>query len=109
MRIPKRVDAAWDWAERHGRALALGILLVVAVVGALLMPAVGTLAVGMLVGGFAVHRRLTRRLARLRADNDQLLRDNGALHHRIALLERGIKQEASLSTQVLPAIPEADD
>ncbi|GAA3241008.1 hypothetical protein [Actinocorallia longicatena] len=109
MRIPKRVDAAWDWAERHGRALTLGILVVVAVVGALVMPTLGALAVGLLIGGVVVYRRLARRIERLRADNDQLLRDNGNVHHQLALMRRGVKQESSLSTQVLPYIPDSEE
>lgn len=105
MRIPKRVDAAWDWAERHGRALSAGTILLIIAVGALWLPALGALVAGMVVGGALVRWRTRRRLARLTADNDQLLRQNGALRHKIALLERGVREQESVTTQRLPSIP----
>ncbi|WP_106400404.1 hypothetical protein [Actinocorallia populi] len=105
MRIPKRVNAAWDWAERHGRALSAGTILLIITVGALWLPALGALVAGMVVGGVLVHRRMRRRLGRLQADNDQLLRQTGALRHKIALLEQGVRRESSVTTQRLPFIP----
>ncbi|GAA2731767.1 hypothetical protein [Actinocorallia aurantiaca] len=105
MRIPKRVNAVWDWAEQHGRALSAGTILLIVVVGALWLPALGALVAGMVVGGEAVRRRSRRRLERLQSDNDQLLRQNGALRHKVALLEQGIREQASLTTQRLPVIP----
>lgn len=109
MRIPKRVDAAWDWAERHGRALFAGTVLLLITVGALWLPALGALVAGLVVGGALARWRSVKGLARLRADNDELLRQNGALTHRIALLEQGVKEQASLTTQRLPFIPEPDE
>lgn len=105
MRIPKRVNAAWDWAEEHGRALSAGTILLIIVVGALWLPALGALVAGMVVGGVLVHWRTRKRLDGLRADNDQLLRQTGALRHRITLLEQGVREQASLTTQRLPFIP----
>jgi len=105
VRIPKRVNAVWDWAEQHGRALSAGTILLIVVVGALWLPALGALVAGMVVGGEAVRRRSRRRLERLQSDNDQLLRQNGALRHKVALLEQGIREQASLTTQRLPVIP----
>lgn len=107
MRIPKRVNAVWDWAEEHGRALSAGTILLIIAVGALWLPALGALVAGAVVGGVLTHWRLKRRLERLRADNDQLLRQTGALRHRITLLEQGVREQASLTTQRLPFIPGA--
>ncbi|MCD0449568.1 hypothetical protein LO762_10240 [Actinocorallia sp. API 0066] len=109
VRIPRSVDRAWDRAERHGRALGAVVLLLVAGAGALWLPALGALAVGILLGAAAALWRTARRLAALRADNDELLRENGALHHRVAALERGIREHGSVETQVLPFIPSEDD
>lgn len=108
MRIPKHVNATWDWAERHGRVLGLTTMLVLTVVGALLLPALGALAAGILVGAVVMHRRMTRRLVRAKAENDELLRENGALAHEVTLLRKGILAEQSLATQQLPFIPESD-
>ncbi|MEO3788316.1 hypothetical protein ABGB12_33735 [Actinocorallia sp. B10E7] len=105
MRIPKRVNAVWDWAEQHGRALSAGTVLLLIVAGALWLPALGALVVGTVVGGVLVRGRSKKELVRLRLDNDQLLRQNGALHHKIALLEQGVRERSSLTTQQLPFIP----
>ncbi|MDX6741300.1 hypothetical protein [Actinocorallia sp. A-T 12471] len=109
VRIPKSVDRAWDWAERHGKALAAVLLLLVAGAGALLLPALGALAAGILIGAVVTLWRTRRSVAALRADNDQLLRDNGALRHALAAVEHGVRKQGSVDTQVLPFIPSEDD
>ncbi|WP_148086135.1 hypothetical protein [Actinocorallia herbida] len=109
MRIPKSVDKAWDWAERRGKVLGAVLLLLVAGVGALWLPALGALAVGILVGALVALWRTRRTVASLRADNDQLLRENGAMRHALAALEHGVRRQGSVETQVLPFIPAEED
>ncbi|GAB2837497.1 hypothetical protein GCM10022221_41100 [Actinocorallia aurea] len=109
VRIPKSVDKAWDWTERNGKAVGTVVLLIVAGAGALWMPALGALAAGILVGAVAVLWRTRRRVAALRADNDQLLRENGAMKHALAALEHGVRRQGSVETQVLPFIPAEED
>lgn len=113
MRIPKRVNAVLDWMEQHFVALGVVVTLVVVALVATLAPvAVGFPAAGLIlgaaVGGFLVHIRMSRRLARARADNDNLLRENGALRHRNTVLASGVITREAQETQALVAIPEDD-
>ncbi|WP_157431956.1 hypothetical protein [Actinomadura hibisca] len=113
MRIPKRVNAVLDWAERNFGALAMVVALVVAAVAVLAAPpAVGYPAaafiLGLAVGGFVSHLRMAKRVARARAEIDDLLRQNGALRHRNTVLASGVITRESQTTQALLAIPEDD-
>ncbi|WP_149262457.1 hypothetical protein [Actinomadura sp. K4S16] len=113
MRIPKRVNTVLDWVEEHLLALAVVVaLVVVALVATLAPPAVGLPVAGFVLGaaagGLLVHVRLSRRIARARSDNDNLLRENGALRHRNTVLASGVITREAQETQALVAIPEDD-
>ncbi|WP_067798666.1 hypothetical protein [Actinomadura formosensis] len=113
MRIPKRVNAVLDWMEQHFVALGVVVTLVVVALVATLAPTavgfpVAGFILGVAVGGFLVHIRMSRRLARARADNDNLLRENGALRHRNTVLASGVITREAQETQALVAIPEDD-
>ncbi|WP_067452729.1 hypothetical protein [Actinomadura macra] len=114
MRIPKRVNAVLDWMEKHFVALAVVVALVaVALVATLAPPIVGLpvagFILGLAAGGFLVHVRMSRRVARVRADVDDLLRENGALRHRNTVLASGVITREAQETQALVAIPEDED
>ncbi|QKW38571.1 hypothetical protein HUT06_34925 [Actinomadura sp. NAK00032] len=113
MRIPKRVNTVLDWMEEHFVALAVVVALVaVALVATLAPPAVGLPVAGFILGaaagGFLVHVRLSRRIARARSDVDNLLRENGMLRHRNNVLASGVITRESVETQALVSIPEDD-
>jgi hypothetical protein len=113
VRIPKRVNAVLDWMEQHYLALAAVLaLVVVALVATLAPPSVGFPAAGFVLGvaagGLLVHVRLSRRIARGRADVDNLLRENGALRHRNTVLASGVITREAQETQALVSIPEDD-
>ncbi|MFB4306506.1 hypothetical protein [Actinomadura sp. GTD37] len=113
MRIPKRVNTVLDWMEQHFVALAAVVALVVVAVVATFAPAavglpVAGFVLGTALGGFLVHLRLSRRIARARADVDNLLRENGALRHRNNVLASGVITRESQETQALVSIPEDD-
>ncbi|MBW8486645.1 hypothetical protein [Actinomadura parmotrematis] len=113
MRIPKPVNAALDWAEGHRKALAAVVALILAAAAVLgAPPAVGypvaAFIVGLAAGGFWVHVRMARRVARVRAEVDDLLRQNGALRHRNNVLASGVITRESQATQALLSIPEGD-
>ncbi|MDL4819002.1 hypothetical protein [Actinomadura opuntiae] len=114
MRIPKRVNAVLDRMEKHFGALAVVVaLLVVALVATFAPPLVGLpvagFVIGLAVGGFVVHVRQSRRIARARAEVDDLLRENGALRHRNTVLASGVISRGAQETQALVAIPEDDE
>ncbi|MFG2016284.1 hypothetical protein [Actinomadura geliboluensis] len=113
MRIPKRVNTVLDWMEEHFVALAVVVALVaVALVATLAPTAVGLPVSGFILGaaagGFLVHVRLSRRIARARSDVDNLLRENGMLRHRNNVLASGVITRESVETQALVSIPEDD-
>ncbi|MGK5550938.1 hypothetical protein ACSNOI_04930 [Actinomadura kijaniata] len=113
MRIPKRVNTVLDWAEAHLGALAIVVgLALVAAATLTLPPAVGfpiaALIVGLAVGGFVDNLRMAKRVARQRAEIDDLLRQNGALRHRNTVLSSGVITRESQTTQALLMIPEDD-
>ncbi|MEV4255663.1 hypothetical protein AB0J52_21110 [Spirillospora sp. NPDC049652] len=114
MRIPKPVNAALDWAEQHFGAVAAVVAMVVAAGAALALPhslgaPVAALVLGLAVGGFVVYARMARRLARARRENDDLLRENGALRHRNTILASGVITRESQTTQALLMIPDDED
>ncbi|RSN69982.1 hypothetical protein [Actinomadura sp. WAC 06369] len=118
MRIPKRVNAVLDWMEQHTRALAVVFVLVVlvavlvALVTALVPPAVGLPVAGFVLGasagGYMMHARMARRVARVRREADDLLRENGALRHRYNVLASGVITREAQETQAIVPIPEDD-
>ncbi|MFD0901389.1 hypothetical protein [Actinomadura sediminis] len=118
MRIPKRVNAVLDWMEQHSRALAVVFVLVVlvivlvALVTALVPPAVGLPIAGFVLGasagGYMMHARMARRVARVRREVDDLLRENGALRHRYNVLASGVITREAQETQAIVPIPEDD-
>lgn len=109
MRIPKRVNAAWDWAEGHKRATAFVALLLAVSVGTLWALPLATFALGLAIGGLLVHRRLTARIERLRGERDDVLRENGRLRHRATVLASGVVEAEALMTQQLITIPEESE
>jgi hypothetical protein len=111
VRIPKPVNAALDWAEKHLGALGVVVTLVLAAGAALLLPhdfgfPIAGLVLGLAFGGFASHVRMAKRVARVRAEVDDLLRENGALRHRNTVLASGVITRESQTTQAFVAIPE---
>lgn len=111
MRIPRRLNAALDRAAGNIRVILVVLPLVVAAIVVLWMPALAALAVGVGVGGVVVHIRMSAKVARLRAEADDLLRENGALRHEKTVIAKTTAREAvseSVLTQKLPSIPEGD-
>ncbi|TYK52896.1 hypothetical protein [Actinomadura decatromicini] len=113
MRIPKRVNAVLDWMEHRYPALGAVVALIAVALAATVAPrAVGFPVAGFILGvaagGFAVHVRMSRRVARARADVDNLLRENGALRHRNTVLASGVITREAQETQALMSIPEDD-
>lgn len=106
MKIPRRLNAVLDWASGNARVLLIVLPLAVAVVAVLWIPAVAAFAVGIGVGGVAVHIRMSTRVARLRAEADDLLRENGALRHQKTVIAKASVTSESVLTQKLPSIPE---
>lgn len=109
MRIPKRVNAAWDWAEDHGRVMALIVLLPILAVGALWSPVLAAFALGAVGGGAVTYTRLSKRITRLRGEVDDLLRECGRLRHRNNVLASGVVQAETMVTQKLLSIPELQE
>ena len=108
MRIPRRVNALLDWAAHNARVILVVLPLAVAAIAVLWMPALAAFAVGVGAGGVAVHFRMTAKVARLRAEADDLLRENGALRHEKTVIAKANVSSVSVLTQKLPSIPEQD-
>jgi hypothetical protein len=106
VKIPRRINAVLDWAAGNARAVLIIVPLAVAAVAVLWIPAVAAFAVGVGVGGVAIHIRMSSRMARLRAEADDLLRENGALRHQKTVIAKGTGTSESVLTQKLPSIPE---
>lgn len=111
MRIPKRVNAVLDWTEQHFGALAVVVMLVAVALVMLLAPfrvgiPVAAFILGLAFGGFLVHLRMSRRVARARREADDLLRENGALRHRNTVLASGVITREAQETQALVSIPD---
>lgn len=105
MRIPRSVNAALDWAAGNTRLVLIVLLLVVAAVALVWLPALAAFAVGAGLGGVAVHVRMGARVERLRAEADDLLRENGALRHEKNVMAKARAESRSVLTQKLPSIP----
>jgi len=106
VRIPKRVNAVLDRVEQHLGALAAVVALAAAAAAAMWIPVLSGFILGLAVGGFLVHLRTAKRITRLRRENDDLLRENGALRHRNTVLASGIITKEAQVTQALLQIPE---
>jgi hypothetical protein len=109
VKIPKRVNNALDWAEDNIRVIMIVVALVIVSATALWLPAIAAFVAGALVGGVAVRWRMARRLARLRADADDLLRENGALRHQKTMLSQGVIASSGQLTQRLPVIRSVEE
>ncbi|GAA2111845.1 hypothetical protein [Actinomadura alba] len=106
MKIPKPVNAAWDWVEGHIRPIALVVVLFIAAGTVLWIPQIAAFVVGVAIGGLVVQMRMAKRLTRLRAEADDLLRENGSLRHEKTVLASGVISSQALLTQRLPVIPD---
>jgi hypothetical protein len=106
LRIPKRVDTAWDWLERHGRVTVIAMALGSASVAAVFLPALAALIAGLVIGGMAVQIRMGRRVARLRAEIDDLLRETGSLRHQKNVRDSRAIEAQTKITEKLIIIPE---
>lgn len=109
MKIPKVINVALDWVGAHARVVLIVLPLAVAALAVAWLPALAAFAVGVGVGGVAVHGRMTKRVVRLRAEADDLLRENGALRHEKNVMARSAITSGSVLTQKLPSIPLEDD
>jgi hypothetical protein len=111
VRIPRRLNAILDWAAGNIRVILVVLPLAVGAVVVMWMPALAAFAVGVGVGGVVVHVRMSAKVARLRAEADDLLRETGALRHEKTVIAKAGARAAtseSVLTQKLPSIPEAD-
>lgn len=105
MRIPKRVNDAWDWAEKHRRGLTATATLILAAVLAVFLPVFAVLLLGLVAGAVIVYLRMSARQRRLHAEIDELLRQNGALRHQRTVLASGLITAEERPTQALMVIP----
>lgn len=109
MRIPKRLNAMLDRLAGRTPVISIVVVLLIAAITAPWLPALAAFVAGVGVGGVAVHVRMSARVARLRAEADDLLRENGALRHENAVIARVGAATGSEVTHQLPAIPQQDD
>ncbi|MCW2902161.1 MAG: hypothetical protein JWO67_4426 [Streptosporangiaceae bacterium] len=104
MKIPKHVNTVWDWVDDHIRLLAIIVALAAAAAAGLWLPILSAFVLGAALGGLAIHSRMSRRTTRLRAEVDDLLRENGSLRHENNMLIGGVISAQMLVTQRLPVI-----
>ncbi len=109
MRIPQRLNAILDRTSGTAQIILLVLPLAVAAATAPWIPALATFALGVGIGGFAVHVRLSAKVARLRAEADDLLRENGTLRHEKTLIAKTAVASESVLTQKLPSISYQND
>jgi NAD(P)-dependent dehydrogenase (short-subunit alcohol dehydrogenase family) len=107
VKIPKHVNTVWDWVDAHIRLLILVATLAIVAVAGLWIPLLSVFVLGAIAGGLAVQSRIARRVTRLRAEVDELLRENGALRHEKTMLSSHVITSGTLLTQRLPVIREA--
>jgi hypothetical protein len=105
VKIPKRVNTAWDWAEKHFKVLAVIVVVLAAAGAGLILPALAALLLGVVAGAVVVHRRMSRRIRRLRTELDDLLRENGALRHQRTVLASGVIAAEAQPTAAILVIP----
>jgi hypothetical protein len=106
VRIPKSVNSALDWAGHNVRIVAAVGAAVIVSISMWWAPVVAALVLGIAIGGLTVHLRMTRRQARLNADIDDLLRQNGALRREKLTLASGVLTSQRQLTHKLPVIPD---
>lgn len=92
--------------ERHGRVTVIAMALGSASVAAVFLPALAAVIAGLVIGGMAVQIRMGRRVARLRAEIDDLLRETGSLRHQKNVLGSGVIEAQTMITKKLIVIPE---
>ena len=109
MKIPRRVNATWDWVERHVGIIWAVAAMAIAAATARWVPALGAFILGAAVSGLVVRARMGARVAKLRAEADDLLRENGALRHEKTVLASGVLSAQSVLTRKLPMIPQRPD
>jgi hypothetical protein len=109
VKIPKPVNAAWDWVEDHVRLIALVVAVMIAASTVLWIPLLAAFVVGATVGGVVVQLRMAARVTRLRDETDDLLRENGALRHEKTVLASGVISSQALLTQRLPMITDVSE
>ena len=109
MRIPRRVNAAWDWLEKQVPVIWAVAIVIGVVATARWVPELAAFVLGAAVSGFIVRLRMGARVTKLRAEADDLLRENGALRHEKTMLASGVISKQSLLTQRLPMIPDLPD
>lgn len=116
MRIPRRVDRAWDWLERWcvtivvvlATAAAVGVIVVASMRSrSFSMPVPAAAGLGGVAAGALVYTRMARRLGRVRAEVEELLRENGALRHHNTVLAGGVIARGTEVTRQLATIPDA--
>ncbi|MCW2858736.1 MAG: hypothetical protein JWP48_444 [Actinoallomurus sp.] len=106
MKIPRHLNATLDRAADHARIILIILLLAVAAATAPWIPALAAFALGVGAGGVAIHLRMAAKVARLRAETDDLLRENGALHHEKTVTARATAASGTSLTQKFPSIRE---
>jgi hypothetical protein len=106
VKIPKSVNTTLDWAGHNGRAVAAVVTALIVAISVAWAPLLAASVLGIAVGGFAVHLRMAPRQKALRADVDDLLRQNGALRREKLRLASGVLTRESQLTHMMPAIPE---
>src|SRR2546423_9616237 len=57
VRIPKRVNDAWDWAERHAKGLTVTVILIVVAASSLFVPTLAVLILGGVAGASLPYPR----------------------------------------------------
>jgi hypothetical protein len=104
VKIPKSVNSALDWAGQNVRVVAAVGAAVIVSIAMWWVPAVAAFVLGAAVAGFTVHLRMSRRQAKLNADIDDLLRQNGALRREKLTLASGVISRQTQLTHKLPVI-----
>ncbi|HEY7484171.1 MAG TPA: hypothetical protein VH912_06865 [Streptosporangiaceae bacterium] len=106
MKIPKSVNKALDRAGQNIRVVVAVAAAVIVSIVFWWLPLLSAFVLGITVGGILVHMRMAPRQTALRADVDDLLRQNGALRREKLTLASGVITSQSRLTAKLPVIPE---
>ena len=105
MRIPKRVNAVLDWAEKHARGVSITVICLVLVGCAFLLPLFAALGLGAVIGGLVVYAATAANRRKLLGEIDELLRQNGSLRHERTVLASGVIATETQDTAQLMVIP----
>ena len=106
MKIPKSVNGALDWTGQNVRIFAAVGAAVIVAISVWWIPLLSAFVLGVAIGGIVIHQRMAVREARLRADIDDLLRQNGALRREKLTLASGVIEKQAQLTAKLPVIPD---